>query len=105
MVTGTMTSGGESYETVWLRARVKASRKPDLLIIQLSVPGLVEPPTFYVDPAIVRVGKQLQPGEETDGEVQAILLGSRPDGKLVIHVPGEAVSYGPRLVVPQDLAA
>lgn len=105
VVTGTMTSGGESYQTVWLRARVKASRKPDLLIVQLLVPGLVEPPTFYVDPSVVRVRSQLQPGEEADGEVQAILIGSRPDGKLVVHVPGEAVSYGPRLVVPQDLAA
>lgn len=105
MVTGTMTSGGETYQTVWLRARVKASRKPDLLIVQLLVPDLVEPPTFYVDPAIVRVPTQLQPGDEADGEVQAILVESRADGKLVIHVPGEAVSYGPRLVVPQDLAA
>lgn len=105
MVTGTMISGGESHQSVWLRARVKASRKPDLLIVQFAVPGLVEPPTFYVDPAIVRVLSPLQPGEETDGEVQAILVESRPDGKLVVHVPGEAVSYGPRLVVPQDLAA
>lgn len=105
MVTGTMTSGGETYQTVWLRARIKASRKPDLLIVQLLVPGFVEPPTFYVDPEMVRVATELQPGEEADGEVQAILVGSRPDGKLMVHVPGEAVSYGPRLVVPQDLAA
>lgn len=105
MMTGTMMSGGVSYQTIWLRTKVKASRKPDLLIVQLLVPGLVEPPTFYVDPAIVRTGAELRPGEEADGEVEAILLESRSDGKLVVQVPGEAVSYGPRLVVPQDLAA
>ncbi len=105
MTTGTVTSGGQTYETIWLRARVKASRKPDLFIVQLLVPGLVEPPTFYVDPTIVRVDAQLAAGEEADGEVEAILLESRSDGKLIVQVPGEAVSYGPRLVVPQDLAA
>ncbi len=105
MMTGTMTAGGETYQTIWLRAKVKASRKPDLFIVQLLVPGLVEPPTFYVDPAIVRVETRLRRGEEVDGEVKAILLEVCDDGKLVVQVPGEAVSYGPRLVVPQDLAA
>lgn len=104
MMTGTMSSRGVQYQTVWLRATVKASRKQDLRIVQLSVPGLVEPPTFYVDPAIVRVRTELSPGEEAEGEVEAILLETRADGKLVVQVPGEAVSYGPRLVVPQDLA-
>lgn len=104
MVTGTMDAGGETYHTVWVRARVKASQKDDLMIVQLLVPGLVEPPTFYVDPAVVRV-RSLEPGQESEGELQAILIESRTDGKRVIHVPGEAVSYGPRLVVPAELAA
>jgi hypothetical protein len=100
-----MNAGGEVVKTIWLRARVKASRKRDLFIVQLLVPGLVEPPTFYVDSAVVRIPTQLEAGEETDGEVQAILIEARDDGKLVVQVPGEAVSYGPRLVVPEDLAA
>lgn len=92
-------------KTIWLRAKVKASRKPDLFIVQLFVPGLVERPTFYVDSAVVRIPTQLRAGQEADGEVQAILIEARDDGKLVVQVPGEAVSYGPRLVVPEDLAA
>lgn len=105
MVTGEITTGGQILQTVWLQARVKASRKPDLLIVQLSVPGLVEPPTFYVDPALVRLSTKLEPGQEADGEIQVVLLGSRPDGTLMVQVLGETVSYGPRLVVPPDLAA
>jgi len=102
MMTETISAGGEILKTVWLRARVKASRKPDVYIVQFVVPGLVEAPTFYVDPAIVRVGP-LQAGEEADGQVQALLVESR-GGKLVVDILGEAVSYGPRLVIPEELA-
>jgi hypothetical protein len=66
----------------------------------------VEPPTFYVDPTIVRgLPSVLEPGEEATAEVMAFFLDRRDDGYLIVQIPGEAVSYGPRLVVPAELAA
>lgn len=105
MTTETFDVGGQSHRVVWLRCRVKGSRKPDLLIVQLSVPDLVEPPTFYVDPSVVRVPRPPQPNEVVDGELMALLLDEGADGTLVVHVLGEALSYGPQLVVPEALAA
>jgi hypothetical protein len=91
---------------IWLRATTKGSRNPDMLIVQLKVPGLVEPPTFYVDPSLVRgVPMPVSPGDGAEGQVMAFLVDKRADGKLIVQIPGEAVSYGPRLVVPGDLAA
>lgn len=98
--------GGRSHRVIWLKATVKGSKKEDMLIVQLRVPGLIEPPTFYVDPSDVRGVGQLGPGDEATGEVMAFLVGERPDDeKLIVQVSGEAVSYGPKLVVPLGLAA
>lgn len=104
MTSETITAAGETLQTVWLRASVKASKKPGLFIVQLDVPELIERPTFYVEKSDIRLEGHAEPGTWVDGQVRVLLMGEDGD-TLVVQVPGDAVSYGPRLVVPQALAA
>ena len=104
MKTDTIHHAGETYPAVWLRAIVKASMNPDVFIAQIQgVPDTIEAPVFYMSPATVRTERKLSPGEQGEGQVEALLFGESDD-LLTIQVLGEPVSYGPSLRVPKTLA-
>lgn len=99
----TILSGGVSYRSVWLRCLVSPSFKPDEVRIRLEVEDGGEAPSFYVDPELVRGATPIQ-GREVQGEVKVILIESH-NGTLVVEVPGEPISYGPKIIVPRSLLA
>lgn len=96
-------SGGMSYQSVWLRCLVSPSFKSDEVYVRIEAEGVTEWPSFFVDPSLVRGGIPAK-GEEVEGEVEVILIESH-NGTLVVEVPGEPVSYGPKIVVPRSLLA
>lgn len=100
--TDTLRSGGAMFDSVRLRCLVQASRKGDEAIVTLvGVPGVVIDPAFFVDPILVDPSPP--PSSAAEGSVQVLLLEERDD-ELVIEVPGEPASYGPKLLVPRSLA-
>jgi len=99
----TILSGGVVFDAGWLRCVVTASRRPDELIVKIpNIPGAVAPPTFFVDPSIVRPKTKPMVGVDVDATVKVLLLETR-EQEAVVEVPGEPVSYGPKLLVPLDL--
>lgn len=96
-------SGGMEYEAVWVRCRVAASFKPEEAVVSLRDNELNQPLDFFVDANNVRP-EGLVRGEQVDGEVKALLL-DRKDGTVLIQVPGEPVSYGPKITVSMDAIA
>ncbi|MDQ4133470.1 MAG: hypothetical protein M3179_09750 [Actinomycetota bacterium] len=99
----TILSGGVNYRSVWLRCKVSPSFKPDELYVRVEAEGTTETPSFFVDPQLVRGATPVQ-GREVEGEVAVILIESH-DGTLVVEVPGESVSYGPKIIVPRSLVS
>jgi hypothetical protein len=69
----------------------------------ISVPGAFtqEVPTFFVDRSLVR---PTPTKEEVDGQVHVTLLW-RDNGRSVVDVPGEPLTFGPRLEVPSSQLA
>lgn len=99
------TNGRESLPTIWLRSRIKASKKPGLFIAQLNdIPDVIEAPIFYMDASTVRVPEEVKAGETYEGHIAAILF-DEVDETLVVQVMGEPVSYGPNLSVPKALSS
>lgn len=97
-------NGDETIKTIWLRSKIKASKKPGLFIAQLlGIPDVVEPPTFYMDESTVRTPSKLGAGDVAEGTIQAILFEETED-TFAVQILGEAVSYGPDLMVPKTLA-
>lgn len=103
MKTEPISVAGTSYDTVWLQARIRTSVNPEVYIVHLPLPDLTEPPMFFASPDAVRIPEGMN-GGEVDGKVQAVLLAEQNDDKIVVLVSGDAVSYGPQLVVPRTLA-
>ena len=101
----TIISGGLPFQSVWLRCQVLVSKKSDEFIVTVhDVPNTLTDPAFYVDPELVKLSSHPEIGQSAAGRVQVILLEKRPDeNSLVVEVPGEPVSYGPKLLVPQSL--
>jgi len=99
----TILSGGVNYRSVWLRCWVSLSFKPNELYIRVESEDPGETPSFYVDPELVRA-PTLIAGKEVEGEVEVILIEAH-NGTLVVEVPGEPVSYGPKIIVPRSLVS
>ena len=99
----TILSGGVNYPSVWLHCWVSPSFKPDELYVRVEAEGGAESPSFFVDPQLVRGATPVQ-GREVEGEIEVILIESH-NGSLVVEVPGEPVSYGPKIIVPRSLVA
>lgn len=95
------TSGGQ-HRIVNVSARIRRSKNQDVFIVRLDVPGLVEAATFYTSPDDVQVPVSMN-GHEVQGSVKALLLKEREDGKFVVLIPGDAVSYGPQMVIPGSM--
>ena len=99
----TITSGGVVFDAAWLRCRVRASRRKDELIVSVpGVPDAVTAPAFFVDPTIVQTESTARLDQDVDGVVKVLLLEQR-EQEAVVEVPGEPVSYGPKLLVPLSL--
>lgn len=104
MQTETLDRLGSTHTIVWLKAKITASKKTDLFIGELiGMPDVVETPAFYMDESTVRVSRHLEPGESDDGEIMALLFGAN-NGTLSVQVLGDAISYGPNLLVPRSYA-
>ncbi len=98
-----MRSGGLEYDAVWVRCRLAASFKPNEAIISVTAQDIDQPLDFFVDTSFVRPSDPPR-GEQVDGEVQAILL-EEQNGTVLVQIPGEAVSYGPKIPVSRGLLA
>ena len=96
-------SGGLEYDAVWIRCRVVASFKPNEAIVSVVAQGVDETLDFFVDSSFVRPSDPPR-GEQVDGEVQAILLEEHND-TLLVQIPGEPVSYGPKIPISRGLLA
>ncbi len=96
-------SGRLGCKPVWVRCRVTASFKPGEAVVSINAQDLSEPLDFFVDTSFV---KPIDPprGDQVEGEIQAVLL-EEHNGTVLIQVPGEAVSYGPKIPVSRDLLA
>jgi hypothetical protein len=101
--TETIVRGGDEYTLVWLKARVKGSKKPNFFIAQLDAPGFVEPPTFHLDGSAVDNPAGIPIGQWVDGRIRAVLYRSTGE-QIDVQVLGEAVSYGPELTLPANIA-
>lgn len=89
-------------ELAWLRCLVKAGLKEGEVFVKVEAEGVPGPLGFYVDHSLVRPGK-LSPEEES-GEVHVFVLG-RDNGSTSVQVPGEPVSFGPKILVSSTLVA
>ena len=100
-------SGGYMFPARWVKCEVLISKKQDEYIVSFpNLPGTVTPPAFFVQPELVQLEGSPVTGETSAGRVKVILLEDRvEDDSVVVEVPGEPVSYGPKLVVPSSLLA
>lgn len=96
-------SGGLEYPALWVRCRAAASFKPHEILIHIQAADLTDPLPFFVDSDLVDPS-QLPTGEEIDGRVKVLFL-DRVNGQLVVEVPGEPISYGPKILIGEDLVA
>ena len=97
----TITIGKTEYLAVWLKARVRRSKNEQVFIVRMDVPGFVDPALFYARENEVRPTPIN--GEEVDGAIRALVLGEPTADEIGVLVSGEAVSYGPQMVVPRSL--
>lgn len=103
ITTGVLTSGGVRFDSVFVRCKVQASRKPDEVIVTLDdVPGVVTSPVFFVDPILVRTTSVPSTDSRVDGTLEVLLLEDR-GSDVLIEVPGEPATYGPKLLVPREM--
>lgn len=98
-----ITSGGLEYDAVWVRCRARASFKPDEALVLIDAQDVEEPLDFYIDSSLVRPAP-LSREHEVEGEVRVIMLGSE-NGSVLIEVPGEPLSFGPKFAISPDQLA
>lgn len=91
---------GPKFEGAWLACLLSASYKPDEALVRIVNTGSTEPPAFFVARALVQPDPPMD--AEIEGAVRVTLL-NRENGTSVVEVPGEPVSYGPRIQVPTGL--
>ena len=91
---------GQKFEGAWLDCLLSASYKADEALVRVVDTGSLEPPAFFVLRSLV----QPDPPNDVEikGQVRVTLL-NRENGTSVVEVPGEPVSYGPRIQVPTGL--
>jgi hypothetical protein len=91
---------GPKFEGAWLACLLSASYKADEALVRIVHTGSTEPPAFYVGLDLVKPEPPMN--DEIAGMVRVTLL-NRENGTSVVEVPGEPVSYGPRIQVPTAL--
>jgi len=96
----TLVSGGMEYEASWLACKASASFKEEEAVVRVQTVDFPTPLGFFVDKELVEP-KELS-SVEVDGKVKVILV-HKNGGTSTVSVPGEPVSFGPRIVVDNQL--
>lgn len=85
----------------WIACRAAASPKADEAIVGIAAIDESRPIEFFVDRSLVEPSS-LKLEEAVDARVQVTVL-HRDNGTAVITVPGEPITFGPRLTVQSGL--
>jgi hypothetical protein len=85
----------------WIACRAAASSKVEEAIVGISAIDESRPIEFFVDRSLVDP-TSLSQETTIDAKVQVTVLYS-DNGTMVINVPGEPITFGPRLTVSSDL--
>jgi hypothetical protein len=95
-----MDSGGVTVDAAWLKCRATASFKEREAFITIRAQEVPDPVlAFFVDVQLVKASVDPLPRDsEVEGQVHVFLL-ERQNGTAVVEVPGEPVSFGPKVVV------
>lgn len=96
----TIRSGGLEYEADWISCQARASFKPDEALVRIQAVDVNEPLGFFVDSELVtprELSKIL-----VDGAVKVIVV-ERNGGISTVAVPGEPISFGPRISISNEL--
>ena len=93
-------SDGPKFESAWLKCKLAQSFKPSEAFVRVVGTGTPEPPSFYVAKSLVDPKPQAH--HEIDGRVR-VTLRHRQNGTSIVEVPGEPLSYGPKIEVPSNL--
>lgn len=98
MAENVIQSGGLTFDAAWLRCRAAASFKRDEALVRIRAQGVPQPIlAFFVDADLVRTKTELSK-EDAEGTVKVILI-DQGNGSATVEVPGEPVSFGPKVVV------
>lgn len=89
---------GTHHTGVWLACRLQTGMKSGEAFVRVPT-DQAESPAFYVSAKLVRPEPLV---DEADGQVRVTLL-SKANGSSVVEVPGEPLSFGPRIEVPSRL--
>lgn len=96
-------SGGLEYPALWVRCWAAASFKPHEMLIHIQASDVTDPLPFFVDSDLVNPS-DLAEGQEIESRVKVMFL-EQLSGQLIVEVPGEPVSYGPKIRIGEDLIA
>ncbi len=98
-------SGGLTFDAAWLRCQAAITYKPSEALVRVEAKEVPEKKlAFLVDSKLIRSSQELAKAD-IDAEVKVMLI-SRGNGTAVVEVPGEPISYGPKVVVSSgDLAS
>jgi hypothetical protein len=77
--------------------------KSDEAFVKILKAYTPEPPAFYVSRSLVEPAPP-ENSDEVDGRVRVTLL-YRNNGRSLVEVSGEPVTFGPRVEVPTDQLA
>src|SRR5438445_13551062 len=97
----TILSGGQQFPAVWVLCKAAASFKPNEALVWIATKDVKEA-EFFVDKSLVRPEKLSK--DPVDGQVKVMVL-SREDHSVIVEVPGEPISYGPRIRVDEKVLA
>lgn len=100
MAEETLLSGGMVYEAGWLMCKAAASFKRGEAVVRVDAADPKQLLGFFVDSDLVQPSDL--PKTEVDGKVKVIVV-ERNGGTSRVSVPGEPFSFGPQIVVQNDL--
>lgn len=92
-------SGGLG-DTIWVRCQVASSFKDDEAVVRIETTDLGDV-TFFIERSLVRIPSFPAPGDEADGLAQGRLIESL-NGHVILEIPGEPLSFGPKITVPRE---
>lgn len=95
----TLRSGGMEFEAEWITCRAAASFRAGEAVVHVESVGYTDPLGFFVDRELVQPPEL--PVTEVDGQVKVILV-ERNGGTSIVSVPGEPLSFGPKIVISNE---
>lgn len=91
-------------ESAELACRLAATYAPEEALVRVEVADDREWAAFLVSRDLVRPMELPELGSEVDGHVWVLVVG-RDNGRVTVEVPGEPISYGPRISVSSRLVS